>query len=450
LTPESQLIGFHLKGHRTPQGLAANDMLQFGDIEIEESHAWVQWVFPSPEPSQFDKTAPTLTWQEAVTLASDAKFIERLENATARYLKFLARNDHWLQKHNHNHLRISRIILSLRILHSTDLAYWFFEQVQELAADQLSNISQAHAFWKSKLPESADRAAGSFVGLAIGDALGAPVEFHPRGTFEPVSEFRPGGHFNLPAGAWTDDTAMALCLAESLLDQNGLEPSDLLERFCRWASNGYNSSTGICVGIGQNTLRTLGQFHRKGNLIAERHGSKADGNGAIMRLAPCACAYARKPHEAACAAVEQSRTTHASPISENACAYLARLLSLLIEGREWESALIQTASGAWLPEFHHIPSLAWRTKSPDRIRSGGFVVDTLEAALWAVDTTLSFEQAVLKAVNLGDDADTVGAVTGQLAGARYGLRTVPRRLKHRTIGFEKIYVLSQFLNWIGG
>jgi len=89
LTPESQLIGFHLKGHRTPQGLAANDMLQFGDIEIEESHAWVQWVFPSPEPSQFNKTAPTLTWQEAVTLASDAKFIERLESSTARYLVIL-------------------------------------------------------------------------------------------------------------------------------------------------------------------------------------------------------------------------------------------------------------------------------------------------------------------------------------------------------------------------
>jgi ADP-ribosylglycohydrolase len=450
LPADGQLIGFHLKGHLTQNGLAADNLLHFSDGEIEQSHTWVQWMFPSPEPSQFNRTAPTLSWQEAIELAGDARFIERLENSVAKYLGFLSRNNHWLQKQNHNHLRISRIILSLRILHSTELAGWFFEQVRELASAHLSNLSQPLSFWRSKLPSAAGRVAGAFIGLAVGDALGAPVEFHPRGTFDPVTEFRSGGLFNLPAGAWTDDTAMALSLAESLLEYPNLEQRDLLDRFCRWASEGYNSSTGKCVGIGQNTLRTLGQFHREGNLTAERHGSKADGNGAIMRLAPCACMHSRNPEEAARVAVEQSRTTHASPLSENACAYMARLLCALIEGKEWEAALHQTTSGEWFPEFQHIPALAWRTKKAAEIQSSGFVMDTIEAALWSVDTTSSFEEAVLNAVNLGDDADTVGAVAGQIAGARYGLSAIPEKLKQGIAETEKIYVLSQFLNWKGG
>ena len=157
-----------------------------------------------------------------------------------------------------------------------------------------------------------DWALGSFVGLAIGDALGAPVEFCRRDTFEPVTGMRAGGYFKLPVGAWTDDTAMALCLAESLVEYPQLDLKDLLDRFCLWASKGANTSTGVCVGIGQNTLRVLGNYHRTGELLAPETRQKSDGNGAIMRLAPVAARHWRAPLEAKRIAAQQSRATHYS------------------------------------------------------------------------------------------------------------------------------------------
>ena len=121
------------------------------------------------------------------------------------------------------------------------------------------------------------RCLGAFVGLAIGDALGAPVEFKKRGTFEAVTSMRSGGFFDLSAGAWTDDTAMALCLADSLLNQPSFDAKDLLDRFCGWIANGTNTSTGKCIGIGQNTLRTIGNYHSTGQTKAITFGNRSDG-----------------------------------------------------------------------------------------------------------------------------------------------------------------------------
>ena len=268
-------------------------------------------------------------------------------------------------------------------------------------------------------------AIGCLVGLAVGDALGAPVEFCKRDTFEPVTGMRAGGQFNLPAGAWTDDTAMTLCLADSLLAHGSLVSSDLLDRFIRWAEQGENSSTGVAVGIGQNTLRTLGNYHRTGAMKATRFGAKADGNGAIMRLAPVPIFYWKDPLRAQQVAVEQSQTTHCSSLSDEACAYLAIVLARLIAGQDWNDALaVDLAAGCSL-EIQQIVGRAWEHKDRDEINSTGYVMHTLEAALWSVARTSSFEEAVLLAVNLGDDADTVGAVTGQLAGALYGIGAVP-------------------------
>ena len=176
-----------------------------------------------------------------------------------------------------------------------------------------------------------DRALGAFVGLAIGDALGAPVEFCRRDTFEPVTGMRAGGYFKLPAGAWTDDTAMALCLAESLIGHPELDQKDLLDRFCLWADKGVNTSTGVCVGIGQNTLRVLGNYHRKGELFAPETRQKSDGNGAIMRLAPVAARHLRAPLEAKRIAAQQSRATHYSDLSAGACETLVSVLCSLTQ-----------------------------------------------------------------------------------------------------------------------
>ena len=292
---------------------------------------------------------------------------------------------------------------------------------------------------------SLDRAVGALVGLAVGDALGAPVEFCRRDTFDPVTDMRAGGYFKLPAGAWTDDTAMALCLAESLVEHPNLNPQDLLDRFCRWASNGENTSTGVCVGIGQNSLRVLGNFHRKGTLFAPETRQKSDGNGAIMRLAPVALRHWQNPFEARRVADLQSRTTHYSELSASACEYMAAIVSDLIAGENWATALTGEVNPEWPDAIRVIASEDWQARSLDSIHSTGFVVHTLEAALWAVETTKTFEGAVLKAVNLGDDADSVGAVTGQLAGARYGVAAIPVAWRKKVFQYERIERLAASL-----
>ena len=290
-----------------------------------------------------------------------------------------------------------------------------------------------------------DRAIGSMVGLAVGDALGAHVEFCRRDSFEPVSGMRSGGYFNLPAGAWTDDTAMALCLGESLLFDPAINGKDLLDRFCRWAADGENTSTGVCVGIGQNTLRVLGNFHRTGALLAPETRQKSDGNGAAMRLAPIALRHWNNPQEARRTADMQSRITHYSAISAGCCEFLAAILSALIGGADWQGAIRPEPNPAWPDEVQILYGADWSARSRDSIKSSGYVVHTMEAALWAVDTTTSFADALLKAVNLGDDADSVGAVTGQLAGARYGYGAIPAEWLAQLVNGPKIEALAQDL-----
>ena len=126
------------------------------------------------------------------------------------------------------------------------------------------------------------------VGLAIGDALGAPFEFKARDCFPPVTEMMAGGYFRLPAGAWTDDTAMALCLTESLNHASDFDAQDLLNRFLRCMDSNDNTSTGKCIGVRQNTLTVLGHYRRTSEVIAPPIKGRSDGNGALLRVAPVA------------------------------------------------------------------------------------------------------------------------------------------------------------------
>lgn len=295
-----------------------------------------------------------------------------------------------------------------------------------------------------------DRAIGALVGLAVGDALGAPVEFCRRNTFEPVTDMRAGGYFNLPAGAWTDDTAMALCLGESLLEHPHLDERDLLDRFCGWASEGANTGTGVCVGIGQNTLRVLGNYHRNGSLLAPETRQKSDGNGAAMRLAPVALRHWCNHAEARRVAVLQSRTTHYSTLSAAGCEFLAAVLCGLIEGKAWSEASRPVIASEWPDEIKALVAQDWHERERDSIHSTGFVVHTLEAALWAMERTHSFSEAILKAVNLGDDADSVGAVAGQLAGARYGLSAIPIKWRNALMKGDTIEGLGRALFKVSG
>lgn len=271
-----------------------------------------------------------------------------------------------------------------------------------------------------------DRAVGAFVGLAVGDALGVPLEFRERDVLPRVTGMIGGGAFGLEPGQWTDDTSMALCLAESVLETGAVEPLDLMRRFVDWLRHGANSVTGECFDIGNTTRAALESFERTDDPLSGSALDSAAGNGSLMRLAPVAVRWWREPARAVEAARIQSRTTHGAAQAVEACAFCAALLAEAIPGAPAEEVL---RPRAWRgdPAIAAIAGGGWRGRDRDRISSSGYVVDTLEAALWSVGGAGSFEEALVTAVNLADDADTVGAVTGQLAGALWGLSGIPER-----------------------
>lgn len=265
---------------------------------------------------------------------------------------------------------------------------------------------------------------GALVGLALGDALGTTLEFARRDTEPPVTDIVGGGPFGLAIGEWTDDTSMALCLADSLLAVGELDARDLIERFCRWHEEGYNSVTGTCFDIGNATLGALESFRATGEPLSGSTDPRSAGNGSLMRLSPVAIRWWHDRAGAVEAARLQSRTTHGAAQAVEACALFAELLVEAIGGASKETVL-RARDWPGDAEVANVAAGSWHTKNRDAISSSGYVVDTLEAALWCVDRTRSIEEALILAANLADDADTVAAVTGQLAGALWGMSGAP-------------------------
>lgn len=286
-----------------------------------------------------------------------------------------------------------------------------------------------------------DKLIGSFVGLAVGDAVGASVEFKPRGTFPLVTDMNGGGPFKLPVGYWTDDTSMAVCLAESLLEHPSLDKADLLDRFCNWYLHGKNSPTGVCFDIGATTVRALENYINTGS-ITNNSESYLAGNGSIMRLAPVAVAYHTDPEVAAALAAVQSETTHASPLATGCSELLSDILTTLYKSNDKMDIFNIKVQEYWPVEVAKILDKNLKNKEEKEIRSTGYTVHTLEAAVWCFLNTDNFEQAVLKATNLGDDTDTVAAVTGQIAGAFYGETGIPEHWIKKLYDYERIKQLA--------
>lgn len=308
--------------------------------------------------------------------------------------------------------------------------------VRKYRPGAIENLAQEGYVRKMKPPKMAkapkagspseDRAVGCLIGLAIGDALGTTLEFSARDSKPPVTDLVGGGPFNLKPGQWTDDTSMALCLAETLLQEGKLEPLVLMEGFRSWREEGHNSVTGHCFDIGITTSQAISRFAVKGDPLAGSADPGSAGNGSIMRLAPVPIFFAGDLSAGDEAAVLQSRTTHAAPECLDACLLMNRILQKLINGVVWEEAVQANHSDIRAGKIRELGAGGWKGKKRSEIKSTGYVVDTLEAALWAVNSTSGFREALVLAVNLGGDADTVGAVTGQLAGARYGFKAMPK------------------------
>jgi ADP-ribosyl-[dinitrogen reductase] hydrolase len=316
----------------------------------------------------------------------------------------------------------------------------------------------------SNTPDLASRIRGSFYGHAVVDALGGPVEFKWRGTFPPVTTMLPNDNFNLPPGHFTDDTSMALCLTHSLLEYGiMMNQVDQASKYIRWWRHGWMSSTGYCFDIGVHTSEVLAAWeemigdgeNRRGvveamdTVLSDRfRGERRCGNGSLMRVLPAALLFSGDPRNPPppCAGGTphaSSNVTHPHWRCGSSCELFCGLVGLALIGRskqeicafvsEYLGVLRDVGEGSIVgieeplhERFEAYKNIDDFTAKPEAdISSSGYVLDSLEAALWAFFTTDSFREGAIKVVNLGDDADTVGAIYGGLAGAFYGQEAIP-------------------------
>ena len=309
------------------------------------------------------------------------------------------------------------------------------------------------------------RIQGCLVGLAVGDALGASVEFRPNAYLKEneVKDMLSGGTWGLEKGQWTDDTSMALCLAVSLIIKAESNTYDQFERYKRWFRKGYLSSTGKCFDIGKSTREAIIAFEDCQKKIQDElrrknknlNGDELDklteqkmredrgkltfstdnsaGNGALMRLAPIPCFFVDSYEEVKKCIVEATEMTHADKRAVQACQFYAGLIWHALNGTKKDELLSQNFYQQTLKlsgldsEIQEIVKGSYKTKNDYEggIRGKGYVVQALEAALWAFyRDNDDFNRGVLLAVNLGDDTDTTAAIYGQLAGACYKIDSI--------------------------
>jgi ADP-ribosyl-[dinitrogen reductase] hydrolase len=290
-----------------------------------------------------------------------------------------------------------------------------------------------------------DRALGALLGLACGDAVGTTVEFEARGSFAPVTDMVGGGPFSLAAGQWTDDTSMALCLATSLVHRDGFDPVDQMNRYVNWWQWGYLSSTGECFDIGLTTAKALQRYQVSGDPYAGDTDPHSAGYGSLMRLAPVALHFLSDRAALRRNARLSSMTTHAAVEAVDACELFADLLARAIDGDAKASLWASPRDAHLSPTVRMAADPSLRDKTVDQIRSSGYCIDSLEAAMWCFARSSSFEATILTAANLGGDADTVAAIAGQLAGAHYGASAIPARWLERLAMRGEIERLAEAL-----
>ncbi len=278
-----------------------------------------------------------------------------------------------------------------------------------------------------------DRFRGCLVGLAVGDAVGTTLEFRKPGTFEPISDMVGGGPFGLRPGYWTDDTSMALCLADSLITHKSMNLRDQIGRYVNWYRHGYLSSTGTCFDIGNTVCTALHQFEQTNNPVAGSREPYTAGNGCLMRLAPVPMFYAAEPDQATLMSAESSLTTHGTVACLDSNRYYGGLIVAALHGLDKETILstgYRPFGKVWEvgeldDAVDRVAQGSFKQRNPPDIAGTGYVVRSMEAALWAFYKSDNFRDGCLLAANLGDDADTTAAIYGQLAGAFYGFSGIP-------------------------
>ncbi|MEK5232472.1 ADP-ribosylglycohydrolase family protein [Lysinibacillus sp. FSL K6-0232] len=293
-----------------------------------------------------------------------------------------------------------------------------------------------------------ERMLATLYGGIIGDVMGVPVEFKPRGTFY-VEDMIGYGTYNQPPGTWSDDTSLTLCLVENIIEQGNT--ASLMDKFVLYMEQGYCTPFDEMFDIGITTAEAVSNY-KKGSLPEHcgKTGEFDNGNGALMRIAPIAFAMLNELDFTKRAALIQQYTaiTHAHPRSLVGSIIYIEILLSLYRNNSLAAALqevhllvnnhLQGDAKAELASYHRIFQEDFFKLTEDAIQSSGYIIHSLEAALWCVGTTATFKEAVLKAVNLGEDTDTVAAIAGTLAGMYYPLEDIPTEWLNKVVKKQEI------------
>ena len=336
------------------------------------------------------------------------------------YIKKLARND------------IARKVKISDLKHNMDLTR--LNNVTEEDLKRLEKYKESLAYLENYIPNKENVYKDSFYGFIIGDALGVPVEFSDREKLEntPVVDMQGFGAHSVPDGTWSDDTSMMLAEMDSIKEKGQIDYYDMMDKFVQWMTESLYTATGKFFDIGITTRNALYNYIQGCNPIdCGGKGVNDNGNGALMRILPFVIySYENKLndeeevkllHDASC-------LTHGHEISQMGCKIYSDIMKNIFDGKSFDSAYSSILNKDY-SKYYSLDTTNYYKRildgsllnlEKDEIKSSGFVVSTLEASLWSVDNSKSYEEAVLKAVNLGSDTDTVGAVTGSIAGACYG------------------------------
>lgn len=297
------------------------------------------------------------------------------------------------------------------------------------------------------------------IGTAIGDALGVPVEFQPRGYLKanPVTDMRDYGTHEQPKGTWSDDTSLMLCLAESMSE--GLDTNNLAQKFIAWKNDNLWTPHSWVFDIGIGTRIAIERLEN--GMTPELAGGfdeMDNGNGSLMRILPLVLHIIDLDIDKRYDWTKKvSSITHAHVRSVMACFYYLEFAKKIIDGKEKFQAYNELQSELTqyfeqreinpieIHKFHRLLNEDITKVNEDNIKSSGYVIDTLEAAIWCILTTNNYKDAVLKAVNLGHDTDTTGAVTGGLAALIYGMNTIPKEWINTLVRKDDIINLTKCL-----
>ncbi len=332
---------------------------------------------------------------------------------------------------------------------------WIYHYLRFRQKNEPSDVAQIQEYLSAVGQNSsllALRFRGCLLGSAVCDALGTSLEFAKRDA-NTISDMIGGGPFNLLPGQWTDDTSMALCSAESLVANHGFNPKCHMELYRQWRDTGKNSSTDRCFDIGRTVHLAISDYVLTKNPLAGSKDPKTAGNGSLMRIAPDILFHFFSANEIDEIAGVSSRITHGATEAVDACRYMGALIHGIMAGKNKQQLL----NGLYYPVERfwddkplcegvlNVARGSFRNKSRNEIKSTGYVVDTFEAALWAFYSTTNFKDGALLAVNLAGDADTIGAVYGQIAGAYYMEPKIPVGWLGKLYEVERFFELADDL-----